>query len=178
MSLINSTYFEKRLLALPGLSDTWTREQLIDYISEFEDKYLDEMLGVKLKNQFLTGLEAATPDQIWIDLRDGKEYDISGITYRWQGFLNDKKLSPIANYIFCNMTTDNQFMNTGIGEARSTAENATIITPQYRISVVWSEMAKLNCDLANFLTEFESDYPDWNFSYNTSLMKLDNVLGF
>lgn len=178
MSLIDSTYFEKRLLAIPNLEKAYVSENLGNFIEEYEDKYLDTMLGTKLKNQFLASLEVLpTPDQIWLDLRYGKEYDVSGITYRWQGFNNDKKLSPIADYVFCNYTTDNQFLNTGIGDSKPTIENGTTITPHYHVSRVWNEMVRLNNDLVSFLTEFEEDYPDWDFSYKTPLMCISNAIG-
>lgn len=178
MSIIDQTYFEKRLLAIPNLDKEYVSENLDNFIEEYEDAYLDTMLGTKLKNQFIAGLAVLpTPDQIWLDLLNGKEYDISGITYRWQGFNNDKKLSPIADYVFCKFTTDNQFLNTGVSDSKPAIENGTVIAPHYRTGRVWNEMVKLNHDLIRFLQEFESDYPDWYFCYNTPLLNTANVIG-
>ena len=174
MTLIDYTYFQKRLLAIPNLKDS-VLEQLNDYIPILEDKYLEVMLGIKLKNQFLAGLEEGVIADKWLRLRDGYEYDISGITYKWGGFVRSDKVSPIANYIFCNLTANNQLANTGIGETKQKAENSVVLTPQYRISQVWNDMVEMNRSLYHFLTEFDSvDYPDWHFDYKTGKSFLTN----
>ena len=115
-------------------------EQLNDYIPVLQEKYLDVMLGVKLKKQFLEGLEESVILDKWLRLRDGYVYDVSDISYEWKGFVRVDKISPIANYVFCNLITNNQFRNEGIGETRSKAENSVIITPQYRVSQAWNDM--------------------------------------
>ena len=101
MALIDKTYFDIRLIKVPNLEVEAREERLNEYIEEYQDVYLDIMLGVKLKNEFLAGLDATPPiEGKWLRLRDGFEYEVSGIVYRWQGFVNDKKLSPIANYTY------------------------------------------------------------------------------
>lgn len=179
MTLIDYTYFQQRLLAIPNLKDS-ALEQLNDYIPVLEDRYLNIILGVKLKNEFLAGLEEPVIEQRWKDLRDGKQYEVSDRAYQWKGFVNDKKLSPIANYISANLTNDNQFMNTGIGEVRKLAENSVIITPQYRVSAIWNEAVDFNRSLLYFLKEFENtDYDSWCPDYYKakSLLSYDYNIG-
>ncbi len=179
MSLIDSTYFKKRLLTIPNLKED-VLLNLNYYISKYEDKYLEKMLGLKLKNQFLEGLEAETIDDKWIRLRDGYEYDISNLTYKWGGFVTSDKISPIANYVFCNFAVDNQSIYSGIGAVIANAENGKVIPPQYRVSSVWNDMVKMNKDLINFLYEFEgNDYPDWylNIHEVKSLLSNDYFIG-
>jgi len=178
-TFIDISYFQKRLLSVPNIDKAFVEENLNDYIDMYQDSFLDKMLGVKLKNQFIAAIDGGDPiDQKWLDLRDGKEYEVSGIVYKWRGFINTDKVSPIANYIFCKFITDNQTLNTGVGSAKLNAENATIIPAHFRMSRVWNEMVALNLELVNFLTEFDSDYPDWYFDYGTTLLIKDNAIGF
>lgn len=179
MNLIDYTYFQKRLLALPNLQGV-VLEQLNDYIPVLQEKYLDVILGVKLKKQFLEGLEEPVILDKWLRLRDGYVYDVSDISYEWKGFVRADKISPIANYVFCNLITNNQFRNEGIGETRSKSENSVIITPQYRVSQVWNDMVEMNKTLYHFLNEFESvDYPDWHPDYEKikSFLNYDYNIG-
>ena len=180
MNLVDYTYFQKRLLAVPNLTGS-NLEQLNDYIPICQDRYLETMLGVKLKNDFIAGLQETTIEQKWLDLRDGKDYEVSGISYSWKGFVNSTKESPIANYTFCTMTVDNQNLNTGIGEVRKKAENSIIITPQYRVSAAWSDMADMNMKLWHFLNEFYTEsYSDWypDCKRAKSFLRHDYNIGF
>lgn len=180
MAFTDYTYYQKRLLAIPNLRDE-VLDNLNDFIDIYEDEYLNKMLGIKLKNQFLAGLEETTIEDKWTNLLEGYEFEIGGIIYKWNGFQSSKKVSPIANYVFCHFVEQNQNLYTGIGTVIPNAENGNVITPQYRLSAVWSEMAKMNIELVNFLYEFEgSDYPDWDFNLRRtkSLLSYDYFIGF
>jgi hypothetical protein len=175
--MIDYTYFQKRLLAIPNLQEG-VLEQLNDYIDLYEKRFLELFLGVQLRNDFMAGLEQPVIAPNWLALRDGVEYVKSDITYRWDGLTNSDKVSPIANYVFCNLTANNQFINTGIGEVRALAENSIIITPQYRISQVWNEMVEMNKSLLHYLDHsYHTDYENWNRNTCNILLKYDGNIG-
>lgn len=177
MSLINDTYFQQGLIAIPNLRDE-NLANLNSYIDIYEPIYLNKLLGIKLKNEFLTGLEAETPEQRWLDLRDGVEYEVSDVVYKWQGFTNVIKKSPIANYVFCKQLQDSQTRSSGVGEVKPEVENGSVINPYYRIGSVWTEMAEWNRELYMFLKEKEADYLSWDANYYSSLLKDQNAIGF
>lgn len=177
MSLIDYTYFQKGAIAIPNLKDE-NLANLNSYIDIYEDVYFNKMLGIELKNEFLTGLEAATPEQRWLDLRDGVEYVVDDKTYQWIGFINIAKLSPIANYVFCKLIQDEQTRNTGLGEVNPTTENGSVVFPYRRMGLVWSQMAEWNRSLFHFLNENEADYEAWVKDVYSSLLKDQNAIGF
>ena len=176
MSLIDVTYFQKRLLAIPNLNRPEVANKLSDYITTYESKYLNNMLGLTLKTLFLSGLEEETPDTKWTRLRDGYTYQISGYDYKWSGFVNTDKRSPIANYVFTKFYQDNQRYFTGVGDVVPTKENASRVVMRYTLSEVWNDMSSMNNDLYNFLIQYESDYP--TFKTSSVMLTEDNVLGF
>jgi len=97
--IIDKTYF-KGLLSVNKANAT-EQLNLDDNISKYEKKYLEMALGSELYDAFITGLAETTPDQKWIDLRDGATYSIidnNGITrtIKWNGLINTEKQSFIA----------------------------------------------------------------------------------
>ena len=56
---------------------------LDNIISQAQKKVLIDLLGIDLYNQFETGLAEVTPEQKWLDLRDGAKFeaDYNGKTY-------------------------------------------------------------------------------------------------
>jgi hypothetical protein len=172
--LIDYTYFQNGLIAIPNLAD----EVIADLqfaVAKYEPLYLEKVLGRKLYREFMAGLEADPIEQKWLDLRDGAEYNDGESV--WRGFQNEEKISPIANYVFVKFATEQQSVFTGIGEAKPSAENSTIITVRARIASVWSEMAVLNTELYGFLSERGEDYPaftPWDFP--PVMLEPDNLM--
>ena len=101
MSLIDETYFDKRILSIPNTNRDEVVNNISNYIEKFEPEYLNKVLGYELNKEFIAGLEEETPLQKWLDLRDGAEYaDCNGRLQKWTGFVNAIKDSPIAFYVF------------------------------------------------------------------------------
>jgi hypothetical protein len=101
MPLIDKTYFVGEL-NIPGTGNAAISERLDLFISKYEKDFLKKVLGTALYNTYTTGIAVTpTPNQIWIDLRDGKDYQVGDVTYSWFGFANaTTKQSPIANYVY------------------------------------------------------------------------------
>jgi hypothetical protein len=146
--------------------------KITQYIDQFEPEYLTLMLGSQMYAEFNNGLIAPTPDQKWIDLRDGADFVNShGITVHWPGF-NKKGQSPIAAYVYYKYVRSEARFLVGSGAITPNVENAR------RVDVIplqvnaWNSMIDLNLLLFSFLRANSMTYPTWG-NYNTSLY-LDN----
>lgn len=127
---------------------------LIDkLIKEHEPKFLQDILGYDLYKQFITGLAATTPEQKWIDLRDGKEFQaLDGRLYKWEGFKNDTTLqSPIAEYVFFKWVKLTHSQSTNNGQVKTENENSSAFSPRYKMVSVWNSMVEKNWILYQFL---------------------------
>jgi hypothetical protein len=160
MALINDTYFLTGLKAIPNLKDAVLNE-LNSYISIYEPEYRNAVLGVDLNNDFEAGLGEATIDPKWLALRDGAEFEYQDVKYKWVGFTNTLKESPIAYYTFWKFMSDKNFLFTGIGTVISNSENSNRVSPINYLVTVWNRMVNDNRILEKFLLANESDYPNY-----------------
>ena len=178
MSLIDSTYFTG-LISIPTSKYA---DDIQTYIDRYEEKVLTDLLGYTLYYQFIEGLEEPVIDQKWLDLRDGKTYEVDGKLVKWNGLINEAKESLISYYIFWNYKTENHTITTNVGGVDLKSENSTRVVETQKLTQVWAKMLSLygkhtDSDLKptalNFLNEFESDYPDWEFSLKGNINYFD-----
>lgn len=151
-----------------------------EYVEEQEDEVLNEILGWKLWDQFKTGLEVVpTPDQKWLDLRDGVIYtDDEGVDQKWPGM---KAL--MRPYIFSMYVRDNYAAFSGVGVNLAMAENAEVISPSTMITREYNKYSGLvgeeDCaqggTLFGFLKTKSEDYPDWKPTTDQGTMNLWNI---
>lgn len=165
MPFIDNTYFKGRIYLADiqtGNSPVVGNTVTVDYIALYEPEYLKKALGYNMYKAFTDGLAVIpTPEQRWIDLRDGKEYTVNDVTYKWNGFKNSEKVSPIAYYVYCQYL-DTQATNvTGIGTVVNNKQNATSVSPASKIFSAWHNMNELNCSLYHFLHENVDTYPEF-----------------
>jgi hypothetical protein len=100
MPLIDKSYFVGEL-NIPNTGNTAVSERLDLFIAKYEQELLKTIFGTALYNAYTAGIAAVTPDQIWKDLRDGKEYLLNSDSYKWIGLRDaTTKQSPIANYVY------------------------------------------------------------------------------
>lgn len=140
-------------------------KDLAEFIDKTERKILKELLGIALYNEFKTGLEAESPAQKWIDLRDGKIYQINGVapTYEYVGMV--EMLTPIVYAEWLKADFDK---HTNIGIVIKSAEHSDLISPSTRISNAYGDYAgkaghpcALKNSLYGFLKQNESTYDSW-----------------
>ena len=160
MALIDYTYFQERLIAIPNLSREEITARLNSYINFKEDEYLSKVLGYEMKTEFEAAI-AGTPAQKWIDLRDGAEFSYNGNLYKWTGFLNDLKDSPIAYYVYYWMIKEDNTLLTGTGTAITKNENSDRVTPLIKLVDSYVYMADKNRLLKAFIEANSSDYPSY-----------------
>lgn len=109
------------------------------FITEQEADCLKTLLGESFYDAFVQGLAVTpTPDQRWIDLRDGVKYigPNGQIKYRWVGM---KKL--MRPYIVAMWTKASYDSNSGIGVVVPKAENGEVKNPSARIVERYNEFS-------------------------------------
>lgn len=158
MALIDSTYFFGELsISQP----TATLQMLID---TKEPELLTKLFGYPLYKEYAAGIAAGTPDQKWLDLRDGVEYTSeSGVLTKWPGLrftLGTAKKSLIANYVYWFYLADNITFTTASGQKKS--DLPVNAGPDAKMVRAWNEMVNWNFQLNDFLLKNIVDYPEYS----------------
>lgn len=146
-------------------------ENIQNWIDKFEKEILIKTLGYQLYNEFITGLAEEEPLQKWLDLRDGKIFEINGIKYKWNGLLNDDKISMLSYYVFSEYINNlSQTIGTN-GVYKILSENADGISPSNLIVQSWNNAKKLQLlskeSIFNFIlytNAKEMTYDNWIFT--------------
>lgn len=168
MPLIDVTYF-KGSITLGNVStgsDAQADTDLIDvYIPQYETEYLKKVLGYPLYTAFMAGLLITpTIPQKWVDLRDGVDYTVHDKPYRWNGFKNTDKVSPIAFYVYAEYQNNYATTTTNIAEVMNQVQNSTNTSPMNKIWAAWNDMKELNCSLYHYLNNHTDVYTEYDRS--------------
>lgn len=87
MSLIDRTYFVVEL-NIPNTSQVAIGSAVDLFIEQYEDQFLNEVLGYTLSKALKAGLQVAPIAQKWTDLIEGVEYtDLASKTRFWKGLV-------------------------------------------------------------------------------------------
>lgn len=175
--LINRTYFVGELNITP-------KDETLDwFINKYEPEFLSHALGVKLYADFKSAINASPSpvlSQIWIDIRDGVEYENRLFrTVRWDGLVQAGPRSPIANYVYFKYMKNAASQTTSMGEKIGAAENATHVHNNEKMISAWNEMCDWVYDLRAFIDhKGVTIYTSWNRSHTTpNLFKRINAFG-
>jgi hypothetical protein len=152
MSLIDSTYFIGEI-NIAQISQPSVDDVLTGFITKYETKYLNEVLGYAFAKLFSAGLTVTpTVDARWTKLKTGAEFTSGeGFLTMWPGFVNDDLQSPIANYIYFWFCRNNVSFTAGMGEVEGATENGSLTTGNTKLTRAWNEMVDMNCALYDFL---------------------------
>jgi len=132
------------------------------FIAKYEAKFLTDVLGYKMAQDFTTAIALNPTSGVWFDLWKGAEFtDTYGRLNKWCGFRNNDSLLSIANYIYVQYIEQTQTSTTGLGEKRTETTNAVAATPIWKICQAWNDMVDLNRVLNDFLVVNQADYPDY-----------------
>jgi hypothetical protein len=176
MPLIDHTFFIGEI-NIPGTTEDTIAERIAFFIQSYEEKLLRDILGYPLWKAFNAGIAQASPDQKWIDIRDGKEYTgLDSYLHKWDGLVIKKasttlKKSLIANYVYWMWQKDNVSQTVTIGEVSTKAENSTVITPKFKMIAAWNQMVDWICELHCFLNANLATYPEWELRNNWFQMR-------
>jgi len=167
MSIIDHTFFQKGQLKLP--IDNITDWQF--FIDKHEPEILNEILGYELARDFQSAL-AGTPDQKWVDLRDGGEYtDGNDYLQKYEGIYY-----IIADYVYFNIISDKQNYATDSGVKRGLTDNSEIANPKYKQVWAWADMKVRINSMDEFINYTNDLVSDTYANYNPKDIGLTNVL--
>lgn len=97
MAFIDRTYFSTGVLFIPNVASDRVSELLDFYITQYEPECLQKLLGYSMWKEFTTALSGDSPDQKWLDLRDGVEFTgYNGKAKRWMGLTGNAGAVPIV----------------------------------------------------------------------------------
>jgi len=156
--LIDIEYF-KGSITIPNLNKDEGDDFNDTYIGTYQENYLQKALGYTMFKEFETELEKDEGDipQIWKDLRDGVEYDVTidgnTIGTKWNGFKNDEEISPIAYFVYFKWIKENYAQLTGTGVGVSNKENATNYPPIFKSTASWNKYIKLTGNIKDYVTK-------------------------
>lgn len=140
------------------------------YIDKHEPDILDKILGVELADEFVAAL-ADTPAQKWLDLRDGKVYDISTTKKgRYKGI----KII-ITEYVFDKIIADKQSEATSSGVKSGLSENADKTSPRAKQIFAQNDMVDRIAVMDDFINVTNSDTPDTYANYLPEVFEKDNI---
>lgn len=87
MSLIDRTYFVGEL-NIPNTNQAAIGSAVDLFIEQYEDQFLNEVLGYTLYKALKAGLQVVPVAQKWTDLIEGVEYvDLANKTRKWKGLV-------------------------------------------------------------------------------------------
>lgn len=144
--LIDYTFFITSIF-IAQKSQLEVRENIEMYIKQEEPLFLRKLLGKELANDFMQGISEPIPLQKWVDLKN---------------ILVDQNLkkSPIANYVYCSILTDEVTQNTGIGVVKTEGENSVKASPVKKIVDAWNNMVKMVCEIHKEIKE-TNEFPEY-----------------
>jgi len=123
------------------------------------------VLGYELYTAFIAGIAVLpTPAAKWTDLKNGTEYTVGERTYKWSGFTNAEKVSPIAYYVYCEYLNTQAVNVSGVGTTVNQQQNSTAVSPAQKIFSAWHEMNELNYSLWHFLGNNTDTYTEYDRS--------------
>lgn len=167
MSLIDASYFNFEVNTPVNKYNN-----LQDFINRFEPEILKKLLGLDLYRKVTDPENAAYATQEIIDLREGVDYSVDGVLYRWNGLINEEKISLISYYVFYWFIRLNLSETSSNGEVQISLENASIANVSLKLQDIWDRLENLYGSICNpknyqsaykFLNEFSDDYPTWEF---------------
>ena len=149
------------------------------FISRYEKEALILLLGYGQWKELTDAYEASlaetpvTLPQKWNDLINGKTLTIEGKEWRWEGFVNDDKISPIAYYIFCKKIASDQSAQSQLGRVIAQGENSIPADATSVVVSAWYKFRELYYSAYYFMSHSENDYD----LTQTIDIPLDNIYG-
>lgn len=170
-NLTDQTYFDSYPIKLPD-GENSSRTELID---RYEPEILKKLLGYELW-KLVAAYDAGTSPQRIKDLVEGKEYTVNHEgrvqTIKWNGLKNTEKESLITYYCYFFWQKNNASHTGNVGELTPKQQYSKIANGAEKAAHAWFlcrelygfyGQDELEPSAFNFLTEFESEYPEWVF---------------
>ncbi len=165
MTTIDRTYFwgkikldipEANLGVSPALT-TSTSNDLAQYTGRYQDEYLHLLLG----SQYDSYCAAPTSEE-WAGL-DALLFDTSN------------KLSPIANYIFCQYWSDKDTLVSTAGTTKGIKKDSVTVSNKVKTDWAWNEMIVWTMEAIQWLIDNDKR-PEDEITWDT-FIHLDSGVG-
>lgn len=159
--IVSAADFVTRPYDIPNVTES---PDLDDFLEVNEAKVLRELFGQTFYAEIKAGLEAGSPDQIWVDLRDGKAYEYCDSTYYFEGL--KKILIPRLFQLWLRETENT---STTSGVMANTIEHGVKVSPAGRFIRAYNDFARMvgNCNeqentLYGFMEANDDTYENWD----------------
>ena len=146
MSLIDKTYF-KGLVRLQ-IGNNIISDLLDEFIPRVEKDILIRAMGYSLYSEFTTQIEASSPDQKWLDLRDGKEFtlqDFRGneITVYFPGLANSDNENMLVYFTYFYVVRMLQQQATSAGVTYNVPETGGLTNAGQKMADAWNNGVRM-----------------------------------
>lgn len=176
MPIIDTTYFQTPI-SIPNTDKPSVANGLSVLINMLEPELLKNLLGTYMYDVFKTNLSTNSPDQRWIDLRDGKTYTYNNKQYKWQGLKEingNSKTSIIAYYVYYYHLRGKATVTTGLGEEVPKPQAGDSVDSMDKQVFAWNLMVNWGNELYQFLLAKQDEYPEWQRTFWQGLKKINS----
>lgn len=150
MSIVASSDFQGEL-QIANKSQEDVSADLTWFITNYEPEYLKNLLGTEFATLFIAGLAADPVEQRWTDL------------------VTPELKRAIASYVFYWYIRDQDTQTVGVGQAKSNAVNATVVSAGAKLVKAWFKMVCLGFEIVRGLVDNDT-YPEFVTPYWWSLL--------
>lgn len=180
MILIDTTYFVGNIeLAERDPTNVGGKQALELYINKYEPIFMRNILGVNFYNVFINDISQPR----MIELCYGKDYEIDGKWYHWQGLVDTVmtgyKVSPIAMFIYLSWKREKATLTSRAGQSIPETDNERRVNAIQEMVLVECQMASIIRGMHHFLNSYPDVYPEWDkHQINVLLLLKNNEFGF
>ncbi len=165
---VEATDFDGYPYSLPNLDKRPnTFSDFVDYV---EENVLVDLLGRSFYDRLIAGLAEASPDQIWLNIRDGASYSYQGVDYKFGGL--KKLLTPCVYSEFIRVDYEKY---SGVGTVQPKSKNSVVVSPSRQIVKGWNDFVRL----AGFLKDgsrYDPYYGEYYYSLSGCVASNENSL--
>lgn len=127
---------------------------LLWYISKYENDFLIKLLGHTLYNAFAEGMKQEPVNPIWISLKDAIYKNVESVN-----------TSPSANYVYYWYRRRNESQYAIQGEVQGKQTFATNVSANRLLTRAWNEMTVMNKEIYCFLRRNCNEYKQYATDY-------------
>lgn len=172
MAFIDYTYFINEIDVPANIIGS---DNFVSVINRYEPSVLKDLLGYELYKALLADLDVSGNPQTqrFVDLVNGAEYSTDDILYKWTGFANTEKVSPLSMWVYWRYRMDNDtFYSSASQQVRGMTENSNTVSNASHLVSVYNQMIDLFNLAYDFLYENTDDYPEWEFTKKEKINRL------
>lgn len=162
---VNEAYF-KGINLIPNAEQSYI--DIPKAIEEYTPDFYMNVFGYEFYKSLQDNYDSGATDSIYYKIMHGSEFTVSGVVYKWDGLINDREISALADYIWLEYIEE-IWNNTTVGGVVQIVPTESKQDSQFqRLVKVSNRMEKQIEMLYNFIyystdSELESvknaDYP-------------------